>query len=77
LRAIEKIEARIAELTRESEATRAALADPALYGAGTVSGRLRELTVAQARLTEALAQAEDDWLHASARLDAARGETTG
>ena len=74
LRAIEKIEARIARLTREAEATRTALADPALYDGAGMSARLKELAVAQARLTEALARAEDDWLHASAQLEAARGE---
>ena len=74
LRAIEKIEARMADLSREADTVRAALADPALYGGGHSADRLRELTIAQARCSEALAQAEDDWLHATARLEAARQE---
>jgi len=74
LREIERIEARIAELTREVQATRAALAEPALYDGAERSARIRELTIAEARLNKALAQTEDDWLHASARLEAARTE---
>jgi len=38
------------------------------------SARIRELTIAEARLSEALAKSEEDWLHASARLEAARAE---
>ncbi|TAK41290.1 MAG: ATP-binding cassette domain-containing protein [Betaproteobacteria bacterium] len=75
LREIEKIEARIAQLTRDAGKARAELADPALYDGAGRSERVKELTIIEARLTEALAQAEDDWLHASARLEAARGET--
>jgi ATP-binding cassette subfamily F protein 3 len=71
-REIEKIEARIGELTREAEKARAALADPALYDGADKSERIKELTIAEARLTESLREAEDDWLHASARLEAAR-----
>ena len=74
LRQIEKMEARIAELTREVEATRAALADPALYDSEDKGERLKELTIAEARLNGQLAQAEEDWLLASARLEAARSE---
>ena len=74
LREIERIEARIAELTREAEKTRAALADPALYDGAGKGEQLKKLGIAAARLTDALAQAEDDWLHASARLEAARSE---
>jgi ATP-binding cassette subfamily F protein 3 len=73
LRAVEKLEARIAVLSREAEAARAALADPALYDRAGDIGRLKDLALTQARLAEALAAAEDDWLHASARLEAARG----
>ncbi len=72
VRALEKIEARIAELTREAERARAELADPALYESGSKAERLKELTIAEARCTEGLARAEEDWLHASALLDAAR-----
>jgi ATP-binding cassette subfamily F protein 3 len=75
LREIEKIEARIAELTREAQAARDALADPALYDGAERSARIRELTIAEARLSEALARSEEDWLHAAARLEAARAET--
>jgi len=75
LREIEKIEARIAGLTRDAAKTRTALADPALYDGASTSEQLRELTILEARTTEALARAEDDWLQASARLEAARGES--
>jgi len=71
---IAAIEARIAQLTRAAGSARAALADPALYDAAGRGERLRELTIAEARLTGQLAQAEEDWLHASARLEALRGE---
>jgi len=76
LRQIEKLEARIAELTRGVGAARAALADPALYDSEDKGERLKELTIAEARLNAQLAQAEDDWLHASAKLEAARSEVT-
>ncbi len=76
-REIEKIEARIAELTRDAEKVRAALAEPALYDGADKSERIKDLTIAEARLTESLRVAEDDWLHASARLEAARGELAG
>ena len=71
---IAAIESRIAELSRQAEATRAALADPALYDGAGKGERLKELTIAEAGLTAQLAQAEDDWLHASANLEAVRGE---
>jgi len=72
---IAAIETRIAELSRQAEATRAALADPALYDGAGKGERLKELTIAEAGLTAQLAQAEDDWLHASANLEAVRGES--
>jgi ATP-binding cassette subfamily F protein 3 len=68
-----KIEARLASLTRESEASRAALADPALY-AESERERLRELTIADARIARELSAVEEDWLHASARIEALRAE---
>ena len=68
-----KIEARLAGLTRESEASRAALADPALY-AESERERLKELTIADARLARELSAVEEDWLHASAKIEALRDE---
>ena len=79
LRPLEKqlaaIEARLAQLSREIGEIREALADPALYE-GADAARLAELGRAEARLAEALASAEEDWLHASARLEALRGEAS-
>jgi ATP-binding cassette, subfamily F, member 3 len=74
-REISALEARIAALTKEVEAVRASLADPALYDSGDKGERLRELTIAEARITGELAHAEEDWLHAQARLDALRRES--
>jgi ATP-binding cassette subfamily F protein 3 len=79
LRPLEKqlaaIEARLAQLSREIGEIRQALADPALYAA-TDTKRVAELGRAEARLAESLASAEEDWLHASARLEALRGEAS-
>jgi ATP-binding cassette subfamily F protein 3 len=71
---IAALEARIAERTKEVEAVRRSLADPALYDGGEQGERLKDLTIAEARLTAELARAEEDWLHAQARLDALRRE---
>jgi len=75
LRPLEKqlasIEAQLASLSKEIAAIRAALADPALYE-NPDKDNVAELAKAEARLAEALAHAEEDWLHASARLEAAR-----
>jgi ATP-binding cassette subfamily F protein 3 len=65
------LEARLAQLSREIGEIRAALADPALYQSPD-QARVAELGRAQARLAEALASTEEDWLHASARLEALR-----
>jgi ATP-binding cassette subfamily F protein 3 len=65
------IEARLQQLAREIGEIRAALADPALYE-NPDKARVAELGRAEARLAEALAHAEEDWLHASARLEALR-----
>jgi ATP-binding cassette subfamily F protein 3 len=77
LRPLEKqlaaIEAQLAEFAREIGEVREALADPALYQRAD-SARVAELGRAEARLAEALARAEEDWLHASARLEAIRQE---
>jgi ATP-binding cassette subfamily F protein 3 len=62
-------------LSREIGEIREALADPALYE-GADTARLAELGRAEARLAEALASAEEDWLHASARLEALRDEAS-
>jgi ATP-binding cassette subfamily F protein 3 len=79
LRPLEKqlaaIEARLAQLSREIGEIREALADPALYE-GADTARLAELGRAEARLAEALASAEEDWLHASARLEVLRDEAS-
>ena len=71
---IAAIESRIAALTQEVDAVRAALADPTLYDSDDKGERLKDLTVAEARITGELAGAEEDWLHAQARLDALRRE---
>ena len=68
------LEARIAERTKELEAVRGSLADPALYDGGEQGERLKDLAIAEARLTAELARAEEDWLHLQARLDALRRE---
>jgi ATP-binding cassette subfamily F protein 3 len=77
LRPLEKqlasIEARLAQLAREVGEVRGALADPALYESPD-KDKVAQLAKAEARLAEALAHAEEDWLHASARLEALRGE---
>jgi len=79
LRPMEKqlaaIEARLAQLSREIGEIRAALAEPSLYESPDQE-RVAALGRAQARLAEALASAEEDWLHASARLEALRGEAS-
>jgi ATP-binding cassette subfamily F protein 3 len=74
---IAAIEARIAQLHSEADSLHESLAEPSLYEASDSAGRLKDLTIAQARVSELLAQAEEDWLHASARLDALRRETAG
>jgi len=72
-RQLASIESRLAELARELGAVREALADPALYEPPDPA-RVAELGKAESRLAEALAHAEEDWLHASARLEALRQE---
>ncbi|HEX5611784.1 MAG TPA: ATP-binding cassette domain-containing protein [Burkholderiales bacterium] len=74
---IAAIEARVSQLSGEAESLREALAEPALYEGGENAARLKELTMARARVDALLAQAEEDWLHASARLDALRREEAG
>jgi len=72
-RQLAAIESRLASLAKEIGEARAALADPALYPSADPA-RVAELGRAEARLAEALASAEEDWLHASARLEAMRVE---
>ena len=77
LRPLEKklaaVEARVAALTREVEAARAALADPAIYAAPEPE-RLQTIMRSEAQLSTELASAEEDWLHASASLEALKNE---
>jgi ATP-binding cassette subfamily F protein 3 len=77
LRPLEKqlaaIESRLAQLAREIGAVREALANPALYE-NPDQVKVAELARAEARLAGELAHAEQDWLHASARLEALRVE---
>jgi ATP-binding cassette subfamily F protein 3 len=74
-RQLAAIEARLAQLAKDIGEVRAALADPALY-ASPGEARVAELGKAEARLAEELAHAEEDWLHASARLDALRADAS-
>jgi len=73
-KALAKIESKLAGLQGEVEAARAALADPALYEGDAGVERVRELQIAEARLSAEIGATEEDWLHAAARLDAARRE---
>ena len=67
------IEARVAKLTREAEAARAVLADSSIYE-DSQRERLKSSIGAESRLKAELAQAEDDWLHTSAKIEALRAE---
>ena len=71
------IEARVAQLSGEAQSLGAALSEPSLYEGGESAARWKELTMAHARVAEMLARAEEDWLHASARLDALRRDPAG
>jgi ATP-binding cassette, subfamily F, member 3 len=68
-----EIEARVATLTKEVESARAALADPGLYTAPEPQ-RLEALMRSEAQLSAELANAEEDWLHASARIEGLKTE---
>jgi len=68
-----RIESRLAALAPEAEAARAALADPGIY-AESERERLKEAMLADARLSRELARLEEDWLHASARIESLRGD---
>jgi ATP-binding cassette subfamily F protein 3 len=69
------IESRLTQLAKEIGEVRAALANPALYQ-NPDKDKVAELGKAQAKLAEELAHAEEDWLRASARLEALRAGPT-
>ncbi len=68
------LESRVAKLTQNAEAARGALADPSIY-ADDRRDHVKDLTLAESRLRAELSQAEEDWLHLSAKIEALRGET--
>ena len=76
-RALEKAEARVTELQRQVERVRAELADPRLYEGEGSHASVTNLRIEDTRLAAELATAEEDWLHAAAKLDAARQEAEG
>ena len=65
------LEARIAALSREAQDARAELAGPGVYSE-SARERLRELVENEARVSAGLAEAEEEWLHTAAQLDALR-----
>ena len=69
------IESRVAKLGKEANAAHAALADPGLYEESQRE-RMKQLVAADAKLKAELARAEDDWLHASAKIEALRAESS-
>ena len=69
------LEARIAALSREAQDARAELAGPDVY-ADSARERLRELVENEARVSAGLAEAEEEWLHSAAQLDALRKDDT-
>ncbi|MSP96525.1 MAG: ATP-binding cassette domain-containing protein [Betaproteobacteria bacterium] len=70
------IESRIAKLSAETDAARNALAAHGIYEEAQRE-RLKQLMFTEARLKADLAQAEDDWLHTSARIETLRAEAAG
>ena len=72
-KAVAEAEARVARLDAESRKAGEVLADMGLY-APEQKERLKAAVQEEARLKQELASAEEDWLHASARLEAARHE---
>ncbi len=75
-RKLAQVEARLARLSQEIGEIRAALADPALYQASD-QDKVAHLGKTEARLSAELTHAEEDWLRASAHIEAARAETAG
>jgi len=72
-KALEQAEALVAKLSRETEVARNRLADESLYAEGRKED-LKSAMAEEARLASELTRAEEDWLHASARLEAAKLE---
>jgi ATP-binding cassette subfamily F protein 3 len=70
---IAAIEARVARLSRAAEGASAVLAEPTIYEEARKAA-LKQAVLEEARIKQELAAAEEDWLHASARLEAARAE---
>ena len=73
-KALVAIESRVVKLSREAQTARAALADPALYEEPQRE-HLKQLLQTEARLKAELALTEDDWLHASAKIEALRAQS--
>jgi ATP-binding cassette subfamily F protein 3 len=73
-RQVSRIEARLARLAKELELARSELAQPALYTDDAGRDKVREMQIGEAKLRAEVSAAEEDWLHASARLEAARRE---
>jgi len=69
---VRRQEKEVDRLTRRKEELDQALADPGLYAEGAKE-RLRELLQEQGRVEKALGEAEEAWLEASERLEAANG----
>jgi ATP-binding cassette subfamily F protein 3 len=74
-KAVASAETLIAQRQNDLTTVRAVLADNALYSEEN-KARLKQTLAQEARIQSELAHAEEDWLHASARLDAARDELT-
>ena len=68
------IESRVANLAREAETARAALADSAIYE-DAQRERLKQLMQNEARLKAELGRAEDDWLHTTAKIEALKAQS--
>ena len=67
---VQKLEQRLSELTERKRAADAALADPTLYDSDQAE-RLGEMTQKAGALASALAQLEEQWLHAHDELERA------
>ena len=67
---VQKLEQRLSDLTERKRAADAALADPTLYDSDQAE-RLGQLTHKAGELASALAQLEEQWLHAHDQLERA------